>query len=237
MLFPTHPVSPFDWKHTLTHCLIYGVHYKAPTYIIWGANDELTPVRTGKALLAKLSGVKLEIIEDAGHTPIRDQEILFHQAVQRALVFVPEQEPIKRTLKSVRNGSCNNRSGIIFSGNYKSINIRRCTDVLLQGVTAEYVHVFGSNIVIENSQIHGEGIGLFADHAKIFATDLTIDADVAISASGSRFDLAAVELLGRKAAVQTTEQSFLLFSVSRIDSPFLKGDIHGVRRVTEDSPI
>ena len=26
--FSTPSVSPFDWKYTLAHCLIYGVHYK-----------------------------------------------------------------------------------------------------------------------------------------------------------------------------------------------------------------
>jgi virulence-associated protein VagC len=28
MFFPAHSVPPFSWKHTLTYCLIFGVHYK-----------------------------------------------------------------------------------------------------------------------------------------------------------------------------------------------------------------
>ncbi|MCK5505064.1 MAG: alpha/beta hydrolase, partial [Thermodesulfovibrionia bacterium] len=146
---------------------------RAPTYIIWGAEDEVAPVRTGKALAARLPGAKLEIIEEAGHNSISDQKLLFHKAMRRALVFEPVRESIRGiVLTSGRNGSCNNRSGMTFSGSYKSIDIRRCTDVLLQGVTTGAVHVQRSNIVIENSRIHGKDIGLFADHSKIFATGL-----------------------------------------------------------------
>jgi hypothetical protein len=211
---------------------------RAPTYIIWGAEDEVAPVRTGKALAARLPGAKLEIIEEAGHNSICDQKLPFHRAMRRALVFEPVRESIQGiVLTSGRNGSCNNRSGMTFSGSYKSIDIRRCTDVLLQGVTTGSVHVQRSNIVIENSRIHGKDIGLFADHSKIFATGLTIDADVAVFTSGSRLDLAAVELLGRSAAVQAKEQSFVLFSISRVNSPLFKGDVHGIRHVTEDTPI
>jgi hypothetical protein len=28
MFFPAHSVPPFSWKHTLTYCLIFGVHYR-----------------------------------------------------------------------------------------------------------------------------------------------------------------------------------------------------------------
>jgi len=31
-IFSAHSVSPFDWKYTLTYCLIYGVHYKPYIY-------------------------------------------------------------------------------------------------------------------------------------------------------------------------------------------------------------
>jgi len=27
MFFSAHSVPPFSWKHTLTHCLVFGVHY------------------------------------------------------------------------------------------------------------------------------------------------------------------------------------------------------------------
>lgn len=210
---------------------------RAPTYIIWGDDDEITPVRTGKALTERLPAAKLEIIDGAGHTPLHDQKLLFHQAVRRALVFEPKEEPFQKIVTSGRKGICNNSSGVTFSGSYESIDISKCTDVLLLGVTARYVNVKGSNVTMEKTLIRGKDIGLFADHSKIVATGLTIDADVAIYASGSRLDLAAVKLLGKKAAVQAKEQSFLLFSISRIDSPFLNGNMHGIRYVTEDTPM
>ncbi|MBU0482456.1 MAG: alpha/beta hydrolase [Proteobacteria bacterium] len=210
---------------------------RAQTGIIWGAEDEMTPLRTGIALAAKIPGAKLEIIENAGHTPMREQAEIFHAATRRALLYVAGETPSDPVVLSGRSASCNNQSGVTFTGNYESIEIRRCTNVTLQDVTAGYVHVFGSSIEIENSRIYGKEVGLYADHSKIIATALSINAEVAISASGSNFDLAAVSLSGRKAAVQTTEQSSLLFSISTIDSPFFRGEVHGIRRVTEDSPL
>ena len=33
VLFSNHLVSPFDWKYTLAHCLIYGVHYNTSSEV------------------------------------------------------------------------------------------------------------------------------------------------------------------------------------------------------------
>ena len=34
-IFSAHSVSPFDWKYTLAHCLISGVHYKVRKLREW----------------------------------------------------------------------------------------------------------------------------------------------------------------------------------------------------------
>ena len=210
---------------------------KAPVYIIWGNDDAVAPTRTAKALLAKLPGAKLELIENAGHLPMQDQEVLFDEAMGRALIFKPEQRKPEQVESSETHGKCTNRSGMAFSGSYASLEIINCTDVVLEGVTARYVHISESRVVIENSLIHGKEIGLLVDKSQVVATGLKVVADIAISTSKSRLDLAAVELHGRDSAVRAREPSSLLFSISRIDSPHFKGDVHGVRRLTAETSL
>jgi len=210
---------------------------RAPTYIIWGADDEVAPLRTGKALAARLSGSRLEIIEGAGHTPMLEQQRSFHLALRQALAFAPVVEPEEPPAPAHSTGKCTNRSGMIFSGSYKRIEIKGCTDVLLQDVSAEHVHIEGSRVVMENSRINGRDIGLYADHSIIVATGLTVEADIAVQTSGSRLDLAAVDLQGDKAAIIAKTPSFLLFSVSRLSSPVFTGDMHGIRQLTAEESM
>ncbi len=46
---------------------------KAPTSLIWGANDGLLPVAYAEALQKKIAGATLQVIEGAAHIPHRQQ--------------------------------------------------------------------------------------------------------------------------------------------------------------------
>jgi hypothetical protein len=59
---------------------------------------------------------------------------------------------------------------------------------------------------------------------------------VAISAYASRLDLAAVEVEGRDAAITASKRSYVVFSLSRLRSPYTQGEVHGFYTVTEKNP-
>jgi hypothetical protein len=104
-------------------------------------------------------------------------------------------------------------------------------------VTAESLTISGSEVTIETSQIEGNDVAIKLNHSSLTATSVSMVADIAILASGSRMDLAGVKIVGRKAAVQANDNLTIIFSVSRVESPHTFGNIHGLRRVTPDSPL
>ncbi|MGE5173525.1 MAG: hypothetical protein ACM3MD_06830 [Betaproteobacteria bacterium] len=68
-------------------------------------------------------------------------------------------------------------------------------------------------------------------------TGVIAEGDVAMETSESRLDLAGVKLVGEKAAVSAKHDSILIFSVSRIESPYTSGYLHGSRKVTAEHPL
>jgi hypothetical protein len=104
-------------------------------------------------------------------------------------------------------------------------------------VTAESLTISGSQVTIETSHIEGNEIAIKLNHSSLTATAVSMVADIAILASGSRMDLAGVDIVGRKAAVQANDNLRIIFSVSHVESPHTSGSIHGLREVTPASPL
>jgi hypothetical protein len=72
--------------------------------------------------------------------------------------------------------------------------------------------------------------------ATVVMTGGRVAGNVAISAYASRLDLAAVEVEGRKAAVVAPKRSYVVFSMSRLKSPYTNGLVHDFVTVTDRSP-
>jgi pimeloyl-ACP methyl ester carboxylesterase len=61
-----------------------------PLLIVWGARDQIIPVRHGEDAHRALPGSKLEVFEDVGHLPQLEQPGRFVTALER---FLAESEP------------------------------------------------------------------------------------------------------------------------------------------------
>ena len=212
---------------------------KAPSLIIWGEEDKVAPLRTGKVLAAKLPHARLEIIEQAGHVPMTERPEIFREVLLHFLESpLPEGQGPREEMTHVETiGQCRDQSTFFFSGHYEVIEIENCDSVLLENVTATSVSASDSAVTLENSVIKGGKTGLKLVRSQVTATNLTIRADTATLTSMSRLDLAGVELDGEKAAVTTPDNSLLLFSLGRIKSPYRDEHIHGIRNVTPDNPL
>src|SRR5258708_39750680 len=64
-----------------------------------------------------------------------------------------------------------------------------------------------------------------------------MEGGVAVGASGSRLEMAEVEVEGREAAVTASQRSYVVFSLSRVRSPRTRGDVHDFYAVTESNPL
>jgi pimeloyl-ACP methyl ester carboxylesterase len=53
----------------------------APTLVVWGEHDPLTPLALGSSIAALVPDARLEIIANAGHTPMWEQPAAFNDVV------------------------------------------------------------------------------------------------------------------------------------------------------------
>ncbi|MFH7319079.1 alpha/beta fold hydrolase [Desulfurivibrio sp. D14AmB] len=199
---------------------------QAPTFIIWGGEDQVTPLRTGLLLEVLLPQASLLVIPGAGHVPMVQQPKLFRAALNKALVEsppprVPPLEPTGRI------GICQNEQGLTFSGRYDRLEIVDCSEIRLVDLHANGVTIRGSRVTIEQGVIRGEGTVLRIVDSVVVASGLRVEGDTALAVTASRLDLAGVELIGRETAVQADETSSLLFSVSQLTSSRGRKLIHG----------
>ena len=79
------------------------------------------------------------------------------------------------------------------------------------------------------------------DSAVANLSGCSIDSDVAVLTSNSSEDLAGVKLTGnttasREAALKSEDKSTIIFSVSKIKSPFTDGYKHEIKTVTGINP-
>ncbi len=218
---------------------------RIPVLVIWGAKDPIAPIRTGKVLVANLAQAELKVLSDSAHTPMEDAPTEFDALVldyvrRPAVASTPQKlqslqdsgAPV-----SAREGNCRKQRGRVYEGDYDTIVIVDCKDVVLRNVRVREVRITDSSVTIEDSRIGGEEGGLRADDAYVTITGSVIQAGVAIKAIDSRIDLAGTRLIGSVAAVQAPYTSKLLFSVSHIRSPHTTGSIHGWHEVGPKHPL
>lgn len=200
---------------------------RAPAVILWGADDLVTPLRTGILLEAVLPSARLLTIPQAGHVPMFDQPALFNRTLLDAIGGiappVPAPPPAGGTV-----GTCRGEEGKTFTGAFERLEIADCRDVRLVNVTCGPVTITRSEVEIEKGMIAGE-VALTVTDSEVKATGLRIRGGRAVLCARSRLDLAGVDLEGESAAVEALGRATLYFSVSRIKSPLNRGFRHGVQ--------
>ena len=78
LFFATADIIRADWSSVLS-CI------SAPTLVIWGAHDVITPISLGHALVWSIPDARLAIVPDAGHNPMWEQADAFNGELLRFL--------------------------------------------------------------------------------------------------------------------------------------------------------
>ena len=95
-------------REALLRCLVYGDEHVddslpgilAPTLIVWGAADPLTPLALGERIAASITGSRLEVFADCAHSPNVEQPERFNRVLHDFL----------------REASCGSREGAARGG-------------------------------------------------------------------------------------------------------------------------
>jgi pimeloyl-ACP methyl ester carboxylesterase len=211
---------------------------RAETLIVWGAQDALAPLRTGRVLALKLPRAQLAVIERAGHELMLEAPDRFRAVLEPFLeIGLPPALTSSAPLTKRGAATCRNERNRVFEGNYDKLTLDGCRGVQISNARVRELNVLDSTVTIDDSHIGGGETGLYALDSTIVMTGGLIEGSVAITALASRLDLAAVEVEGREAAVTAPEESSVVFSLSRVRSPITRGELHDFYTVTEEKPL
>ena len=211
----------------------------AETLVVWGAEDTIAPLRTGRVLALKLPHARLTVIEHAGHVLMREEPEHFRAAIEPFLAhgFPPVEGSAGAQLPRRRDAECHGKRNALFQGEYDKLTLDRCQGAHIHSARVRELRVLDSTVTIDDSRLGGGKIGVYASGATITMTGGQIQGDTAIDALSSRLDLAAVEVEGREAAVVSPKRSYVVFSLSRVLSPRTSGELHGFYAVTAKHPL
>lgn len=205
---------------------------ESPTLVIWGGEDTVAPIRVARILSHSIPRSRLEVMEGVGHIPMVERPELFNDLVLDFLRtdlepnVSPEQK--KQKSDSNRKGKCKGSRRMIFTGDYKEIDIANCELATLRDVRTTKLTIEKSSVTIEQSEIEGAPVGLVAKGSEVVVTNCSIRGEVAIHTVSSVFDIAASKIIGKKAAFEVTGSSEIVFSVCQVESPNTTGSLHGL---------
>ncbi|MCL1127161.1 alpha/beta fold hydrolase [Shewanella surugensis] len=215
---------------------------KVPTHVIWGAEDQVAPLRTAKVLRARLPDVSVQIIDHAGHVPMKSHTDAFLSGFEAALsdstdfhiteTHVAEKrwDQFNANTASIDHSAilvCDHENNKSYSGHFKTVNINACSNIQLKNMTTDTLIITDSLVAIENLMIHGSELALKATESVITITNANIHADKGLLLSGSRLDLAGVSINAQGFAIKAEVHSQVLMSVSDIKSVHYQGWAQG----------
>ncbi len=212
----------------------------APTSIIWGENDTVAPLRTGKMLAWLIDGAKLHILPGLGHSPMLDRPAQFNDLVLKCLAAPPATRERKNDLTAVKKAlRLDGKNDVILEGHYERIDLRNCRNIRLKNVSTPVLTVIDSSVDIENLEMQTDATAISAANSLIAITGGEISAGVGLSVSNSRIDLAGVRINARHIAVLSSSEigSVVVCSLCDIRSLISNRLVHDLFEITYENPL
>ncbi len=191
---------------------------KTPTWLLWGELDEIANVRIAEVLQWRLPQAELRILPGLGHSPMLEDAAGFNRALGQALISTPRVFTAPPATTTAADGSCNQQSGVLFQGRYKTLRITGCKNVRLNNVRAEQLLISGSQVKIEKTQIGtgGAGPALKVWRSMVTATAVDVHSETAIVSDESRFDLAGLRFMGARTVIRAEGNPSAFLSSSSV---------------------
>ena len=201
-----------------------------PTQIIWGSADRSAPLRTGQMLARRLPKAELHILEGVGHFPMGAATEAFLTVLNQALLADPAAPPssnqgaAKIELKDL---ICDKEKSKVYSGHFREVRIDDSSDMRLQDLFAQRLVIRKSKVEMLNVTVQSEDVALDVTDSILEVTASEFSGKVALRCDDSHLDFAGVLLKARGDAIQASRSTYLIGSISAIQSPGFTGYWHG----------
>ncbi len=188
-----------------------------PTWLIWGDQDQIAPLRIATLLDWNLAQSRLKILSGLGHTPMNEDPQQFMAALKQALFGeFPADAPPGGSAEPA-DVVCDNQQGQVFSGIFGHVQIKNCSDVLISAAQVAQLSVIDSRVTIERSLVGSEAqeAAIQTVRSTLTMTGVDIRGKIGLQVDQSRLDLAGVRFFEVPVVVKATgNPSSLLFSSS-----------------------
>ncbi len=214
-----------------------------PTFLIWGENDRVAPMRTAQVLQGFFPTARLAVISNAAHVPMIEQPERFNELFLAYLegAEIPAERVVQVRVAADtsrrKSVTCRNESGKFYQGDYDSLSLINCSGVTIRNAQINTLKIKSSTARIEEAIINSDDIALEIKGSDVLITNSELSGDIAILTSASRLDLAGVRLVGERYAVRGGKSSSLVFSVSEISSPIAMRPAHEFVKVDRRHPL
>lgn len=188
--------------------------------LIWGEKDGIAPLRTGKVVANVRKSASLQVIEGAGHVPMKSHTSVFLSMLDAALYgdLKAYRQPVPYSLVQDEL-SCRDQSSKSFFGSYyKKIILENCHNVHFTQVKADQIIIKNSTVTFEQLTVAAKGIAIQAQQSVVTITNAEISAENAIKSSGSRFDIAGVNFNTPLLVDNGKNPSKFIFSLSTLNN-------------------
>ncbi|HEY7375162.1 MAG TPA: alpha/beta hydrolase [Polyangia bacterium] len=193
---------------------------RAPTLIVWGADDVVAPLRTGLMLADRLPDARLVVLPGVGHRVMAEAPGLLVPEIERHLAG--PDAPAGRAPAPVAAGAsqgkavCQGQPDVQLSGVYDSVVIEDCARVTLDRVRTTSLVIRRSTASVVRSSFSA---GIVADASTLIITGGEIAGPIALDVKDSKLDLAGVAIAPGREAFRTAGSCRLLLSVCPVRTP------------------
>lgn len=188
-----------------------------PTWLIWGDQDQIAPVRIATILDWNLADSRLKLLYGLDHAPMNEDPPRFMVALQQALLDEKSDiAPLAMPVEPV-DAVCDQQRGQVFSGNFATLQIDNCSDVLIRDAQVAQLITTDSQVTIERSLLGNDAqdIAIQALRSTLTLTGVDIRGSIGIQIDQSRIDLAGGRFLETPLVVMAVgNPSSILFSSS-----------------------
>jgi pimeloyl-ACP methyl ester carboxylesterase len=201
-------------------------HLSVPTHIIWGEQDEIAPLRTGKVLNTLIPSADLHVLAHIGHNPMMQAPEQFLEILDEVLAHAPSKEPLVISSTPGNALVCRNESYKTYSGSYSNIILSNCNYAKLSGVIAGGLEIKNSRVELENVYITNPGTAVKISNSVVEGTNLVFKGTTGLELDAGRIDFAGALLSGSETAIKVKHKSLLYFSLSETQTP-IPANLHG----------
>jgi len=186
---------------------------RAPTLAIWGAEDRVAPLRTGRLAAALIPGARLAVIDGAGHSPMLEKPEQFNALVLDELEGRLKIDPyaLERGAPGGRVGSCAGLREQQFSGDYQEIRAEGCAEVRITNARIGRLIVRNSTVLLVNSHVYD---GVDASDARLELTAGLVAGNPPFKLESASLDAAGTRFESRGPVVDNRGKTAVTLSLS-----------------------